>query len=721
MQDIRPEPTPRRGQWGMALLVFGLVLACYWPALRGAMLWDDAGHVTRPDLRSWAGLGRIWTDVHATQQYYPVLHSAFWVEHRIWGDSTLGYHLLNVLLHATSCCLLALLLRRLWSTPGPRSVPAGTEWAAALLFAAHPVCVESVAWISEQKNTLSLVFYLLAGIVYLGFSERRRPGSYALALLLFLLALGTKSTTATLPAALLVVLWWRNGGLSWRRDVVPLLPWLAAALTYGAFTAWVERKLIGAEGVEFELTAAERLLLAGRVIWFYAGKLAWPSDLAFFYNRWDVASASAGWIGYMGAALAVTAMLWALRGRHRGLLAGWLLFTGSLFPALGFFNVYPFVFSFVADHFQYLACVGFIATASAAGATLLAGGPLWARRAGHLAVVMAIGTLAFLSNRQSRLYADDETLFRATIARSPQSWMAHHILGFNLAMSGSHPAEAIAEYEEALRINPDYPNAHIGLGIELAKLPGREAEAIGHYERALQLKPGAADAHNDLGLVLSGIAGRMPEALGHYEAALRIRPDYAEAHANLANALARVPGRMPEALDHYREAVRLSPGFPELHSNYAIALATLPGRAPEAAAQFEEALRLNPDLAEAHAGLANLLAEMPGRMPEALGHYEASLKISPETAWVHLALALQLSSIAGREGDAAFHAREALRIRPDFAEAYNCLGIIDAQAGRLDSAREDWERALQLKPGNRTAIDNLRRLDRLTRGQNAPR
>ena len=161
----------------MVLLIFGLVLFCYWPALRGAILWDDPAHVPRPELQSWQGLGRIWTDIHATQQYYPVLFSAFWVEHRLWGDNTLGYHLVNVVFHTLSCCLLALLLRRLWG-PAPTGessvVPVGAEWFAAALFAVHPVCVESVAWITEQKNTLSLVFYLLAAFVYLDFAERRQ-------------------------------------------------------------------------------------------------------------------------------------------------------------------------------------------------------------------------------------------------------------------------------------------------------------------------------------------------------------------------------------------------------------------------------------------------------------------------------------------------------------------------------------------------------------------
>src|SRR5580692_4775719 len=181
--------------------------AAYWPALMGGLIWDDDGHVTRPDLRPLHGLRRIWFEPGATQQYYPLLHSAFWAEHRLWGDSVLGYHLLNAGLHAGAAWLLLAVLRVL-SFPAPR--------LAAAIFALHPVCVESVAWISEQKNTLSAVLYLLSALAFLRFDATRRRPLYSWALGLFVLALLTKTVTATLPAALLVVLWWKRGKLSWK-------------------------------------------------------------------------------------------------------------------------------------------------------------------------------------------------------------------------------------------------------------------------------------------------------------------------------------------------------------------------------------------------------------------------------------------------------------------------------------------------------------------------
>ena len=698
----------------MAVLVCGVVLACYWPALHGGLVWDDPAHVTRPELRSWAGLGRIWFDLHATQQYYPILHSAFWIEHRLWGDATLGYHLVNCLLHAAACCLLALVLRRLWQADPagtPRSqgaVPAGTEWLAALIFAVHPVGVESVAWISEQKNTLSLVFYLLAAFVYLDFEIRRRRRSYGLAFGFFLLALGTKSVTATLPAALLVMLWWRKGKLSWRSEVRPLIPWFLVALVAGLFTAWVERKFIGAEGAGFDLSAGQRVLLAGHVVWFYLGKLFWPADLMFIYPHWDVPAAGTEWYFYLGGALAVTATLWFIRQRYRGPLAGWLFFGGSLFPALGFFNVYPFLFSYVADHFQYLASLGVIATFAAGLGLLLAGAGPRGRIVGQVFCCLLVGGLGCLSHRQSRMYADGETLYRTTLAQNPDCWMAHNNLALMLVKSPLGEAEAVAHYQEALRIKPDYAEAHNNLAVELAKLPGRQPEAMAHYAEALRIQPDYAEAHSNLAIELAKLPGRETEALAHYELSLRLKPELAEVHYNLANALSKVPGREPEALAHYEQALRLNPDYAEAHYNLANTLANLPGREAEARGHYMQALRIKPDYFEAHVRLANTLAKLAGREPEALAHYGQALRVKPDVAGVHFNLANVLARMPGREPEALAHYEQALRIDPDYFEAHAVYANELAKLpDRLPEALAHYEQALRINPDRADVHFNL--------------
>jgi len=621
------EGTPREAgllgrtpPWALSALVFLVVLGSYWPCLRGGLLWDDAAHVTRADLRPLGGLFRIWANLRETQQYYPVLHSAFWLEYRLWGASTLGYHLVNVGLHGLNACLVALLLARL-------RVPKGAAWLAALLFAAHPVCVESVAWISEQKNTLSLAFYLLSARAFLGFSENRRASSYLQASLLFCAALGTKSVTATLPAALLLVLWWSRGRLPTRRDVAPLLPWFLVAGASGALTAWVERHVVGAQGAAFDLTPVERLLLAGRVVWFYLGKLLWPSDLMFIYPHWRIDSGDPRSWAPLAAAGTLTAGLWLMRGRLRGACAGWLFFVGSLFPAMGIVSVFPFLYSYVADHFQYLASLGVFAVAACGAYSLVGRMPVLGRVWARAACALLVAGLAFLSRLQSATYRDSETLYTATLERNPACWMAENNLGAELAERG-RAGEALEHYRRALAIRPDYPEAHNNLGNLLSGKPGSEPEARRQFEEALRLRPEFAEAHTNLANLLSRLPGGELEAVSHYERALELRPADPTAHYDLANLLSRLPGRDAEAAREYRASLGLRPDSAEAHNNLGILLARGPGTSGEALAEFSEAVRLDPRFASAYVNMA-ILELHQGHRQEAAAACERALQADP--------------------------------------------------------------------------------------------
>jgi len=665
----------------MGSLVFGLVLSCYWPALSGGLLWDDDFHITRPELRSLAGLARIWTDLHATKQYYPVLHSAFWIEHRLWGDATLGYHLVNVVLHAASCCLLALVVRRLWiparSAPGDlpgragaaafRAMPAGADWLAALILAVHPVCVESVAWISEQKNTLSLLFYLLAALAYLDFDESRRPGPYWRASAFFALALLSKSVTATLPAAVLVVLWWRNGRLSLRRDAVPLAPWFLVALAAGLFTAWVERSLIGAEGPAFEISAAQRVLLASHVIWFYLGKLAWPYGLIFNYPRWNVPAEASGWYGYLGGVLAVTAALWLVRGRFRGPLAGWMLFVGSLFPILGFLDVYPFVFSYVADHFQYLAIVGFVAATAGGAAKCLAKGSVRVRACGWLLVAVLLSALAYQSNRQSHLYRDSESLYRETLKRNPDAWMAHDNLG-QLLMDKEQVDAAIVHYRKALEIYPAFPGIHDNLGVALMK-KGRVDEAIAQFQKAADLDPYDAMVHDNLGIAFRR-KGMIDDSFAQFKLALSINPDDVSARYNFGQTLLKA-GRTDDAVAQFKGILEREPeNFEALMMLGSFLLRS--GKVDEAIVQFKKASGIKPENADAENDLgAAYLAK--GEVKEALVCFQRALEINPNSVDAYDNLGNALLRV-GRVDQANAQFRRALAIDPNDAETQQALG-----------------------------------------------
>jgi protein O-mannosyl-transferase len=542
-ESVRPSTPPHSAAklWLAALVIFAATFLTYSRVLNAGFIWDDAAHVTPPHLRSATGLGRIWKEPGAAQQYYPLLHTAFWVEEKLWGGSATGYHAANLALHAFAACLAGLVLRRL-AAPG-------AFWAA-LIFALHPVQVESVAWISEQKNTLSAAFYFAAALAYLRFDSTRAWRFYVLAFGLFLCALLTKTVTATLPAALCVVLWWQRGRLDFRRDVTPLLPFLLLGIGAGLFTAWVERTFIGAKGAVFDLGFLERMLLAGRVVWFYAAKLLWPANLSFIYPRWEISSADPWLWAMLIAALAVTLGSWRLRNRTRRPLAAWLLFVGTLFPALGFFNAYPFQYSFAADHFQYLATLALIAPAAAGAATLACRFPF----SGRVATIAAVGGLALLAHSQTDDYRDAPTLYRRTIARNPQAWMAHNNLGELLLKARPGDPEAIACFERALALRPAYAEAQNNLGLALTQ-SGRAREAIPHLEASLRLKPGAHQTHNNLGIALAS-TGRAEEAVRSFARAAELNPGLPNIHENWAKALLLL-GRREEAAERFAVAARL--------------------------------------------------------------------------------------------------------------------------------------------------------------------
>ncbi len=607
--------SPRLRVLGAWVFVFVTLLILYAPALRGQVLWDDIANITGPQLRSWSGLPRIWFQWGATQTYYPVLHTLYWIEQKLWGDATLGYHLASILFHSISVCLVYWIVRRL-KIPGAA--------LAAAIFAVHPVYVESIAWITEQKNTLSGMFTLASILVYLRFDDSRRRATYAGALGLFLLALESKATAVTLPVALLVILWWKRGALSWRRDLAPLLPWFALSLLVGLFTIWYERVYVGVQGSEFVLTPVQRCLLASRAVWFYLGKLFWPTNLILFYPRWEVNAAQAWQYLYVAGLIALLAAAWAVRRRFRAPLAALLFFLGTLFPLLGFFATYIFRYTYVCDHFQYLPSLGIVVLVSAAIALVLDCVPTAARIFGKGLCLLLLCLLAVLARNQSQIYTDDVTLFQATIAKNPACWVAHNNLG--VALLDTDRQEAAKQFELALEVNPNYAQSHNNLGVVLAGW-GRLPEAFEQYQQAIELDPTYAEAHANLAIALTS-AGRMQEAIEQYQLAVQIKPYTVTAQNNLGNALARA-GRLEEALPHLEAAVQLKPESASIHNNLGVTLADL-GRFAEAIEQYQQAIELDSNNAAAYFNLAKASAKL-NRTADAIGAAERALNLAQTT------------------------------------------------------------------------------------------
>ena len=538
----------RRDTWGGVAGLLLLVAVAYVPAAEAGFVWDDDSYVTdNVVLRSAEGLREIWTRPAATPQYYPLVFTTFWAEYRLWGPEPAGYHRVNIFLHGLNSALLWAVLRRL-GLPG--------AWFAAALFALHPVHVESVAWITERKNVLSALGYLAALLAYWRFAARESGGWgwYGLALVLFLGALWSKTVTCSLPAALVLLLWWKHGRVA-RRDWLALAPMFALGLVLGLNTAWLEKTHVGARGADWLLSPAQRVLIAGRALWFYAGKLAFPSGLAFFYPRWRVDPRVWWQDAYPLAALGVLAGLWAARRRiGRGPLVAALLFAGTLAPSLGFFDVYPMRYSFVADHFQYLASAALLAPAgvlAARAARRLPRDRAWAAPAigGLILAILAILTFA-----RAAAFHDQKTLWVDTIRANPDAWIAHNNLG-RLLLEERDVDAARRHFEAALRANPDYVESNDNLGLILEE-EGRIGPALEHLDRALKADPNYWLAHYHRGLALRK-RGEPERAACAFAEALRLHPGHVAAHVELGMTLAE-RGRGADAGTEFARAARLA-------------------------------------------------------------------------------------------------------------------------------------------------------------------
>jgi len=540
----------------IAGLLFLLPVIAYVPSYSNGTIWDDDDYVINNEtLRSREGLLTLWTEPRSIPQYYPLVHTTYWLECRLWGLAPAGYHVVNVLLHSLSVVLLWRLLVRL-------GVP-GAAFAAAV-FAVHPVHVETVAWITERKNVLSGLLYLGATAAWLRFRppEENRPTggtsgrtrAYALALVLFLGALLSKTVTSSLPAALLLITWWKRGRIGWKRDVLPLVPFFVVGLALGLHTAYLERTHVGATGPLWDFTFVERTLIAGRAVVFYASKLAWPHPLIFIYPRWTI-DTGAAW-QYVFPVVAALAVLvpWAYRKRiGRGPLVAVLFFGGSLLPASGYFDVYPMRFSFAADHFQYLASLGLIVLAASGAARLLAGRPGLARVLGS-AVVAVLATLAW---RQQADYADVRTLWKNTLAKNPECWIAHESLGLYAQKEGGYE-RAVYHYTRATQIDPRNARSFDSLGTAQL-MNGNVPGALRAHRRAVELRPGFAMARINLAAGLARIA-HIDEAAEQLEVALQLEPENVTALVNLATLEAH-RGNDARARELAERALVVVPGY----------------------------------------------------------------------------------------------------------------------------------------------------------------
>jgi protein O-mannosyl-transferase len=513
-----------------ASLLTVLLFTAYFPVLQNGFIWDDDRYLTHnPYLIDFEGLKYLWLEVRSRPQYYPLVFTSFWIEFQLWGLNPQGYHIDNVLLHAINSFLLWRILLFL-------GVP--TAWLISVIFALHPVHVESVAWITERKNVLSGFFYLLSLYTFLrlyisspidlsNITSQRPQIIYGLSLFFFVCALLSKTVTCTLPAVILLIFWWKQNRIS-SKIIQLMTPFFLIGFCFATLTSWMERVNVGAMGSEWNFSFWDRFLIAGRALWFYIGKLIWPSPIIFTYPRWNIDDSVWWQYLYPATFLFLIYVLWCFRKSiGRGPLTAILFFSGSLFPALGFFNIYPMRFSFVADHFQYLASIGII--------ILIVEGLY--RIKGKGAIVSSILLIIFLGYstwQQIPVYKNVSTLWRDTVQKNPNAWMAHYNLA-NIFITEQQTDKAMIHYRETIRIKPDFALAPYNLGNALLSQE-KTKEAISQYEATIRIQPDYVDAYNNLGVALL-TEGNTQEAIKEFQKALELKPDYSDARNNLQLAL----------------------------------------------------------------------------------------------------------------------------------------------------------------------------------------
>jgi len=627
-------PAKGWGSWLVPALIAVVTFATFLPALHNQFVnWDDdKNFLENPHYRGlgWTQLSWMWT-THLGH-YIPLTWMTFGLDYLLWGMNPLGYHLTNLLLHAANAVVFFFITRRLLTRALPSPSERGHTLAvsaafAALVFAIHPLRVESVAWATERRDVLSGLFYLSAVLAYLRACDReeRGRGWYWGAVALFAGALLSKSMAVNLPVVLMILdvypLRRLGGSIGWwskpaRRIYVEKIPFVLLAAAASAIAVMAQFSIHAALPLA-QLSVPGRLAVSAYGLSFYLGKMIVPVNLSPLYELPRTVSPWAmPFILSFGLAVAITAIVLSLRRRMLGLPAAWLAYLVVLLPVLGIFQSGPQI---AADRYTYLAGLGW---AILAGAGLLSS---WSRLPFlliGLVVFIPVG-LGTLTWNQVHVWHDSKTLWAHALAIDPNSSVAQNDFGEALAQQGKL-AEAIEHYRQALNIKPDYADAHYNLGGALAQ-QGKLADAIHHYQRALQITPGDADAQTNWGGALAQ-QGKLAEAAEHYQQALRIKPDHAAAHNNWGAALTR-QGNLAEAIEHYRQAVNIKPDYADAHYNLGGALAQQ-GKLADAIHHYQRALQITPDDADAHIHWGLALAQQ-GRLAEAIEHYRQALRINP--------------------------------------------------------------------------------------------
>jgi tetratricopeptide (TPR) repeat protein len=627
--------------WLMATLLVLITIAIYWPAMRCDFVnYDDPDYVTEnPHVQSgltWEGVKWAFSNTEQGVFWAPLMWLSHMLVCQFFGLNPWGHHLMNVLLHAINTALVFLVFQRM----------TGATWRSlilAALFGWHPLRVESVAWVTERKDVLSTLFWLLALLAYTKYveaSQIRNPKSkvwYGAALAMFVFGLMSKAMLVTMPFVLLLLDYWPlerfKPGHMWQlvKEKIPFFGLAVAACVVTFLAQKQGGTVMTIESLPLGARVGNAMISYCR----YLGKIFWPTDLAVFYPHpgyWLLEKVLLACVFLCG----ISALLLVKRGRYPFLLMGWLWFVGTLVPVIGLVQVGG---QAMADRYTYIPSLG-VLILTIWGAYELTRGWRYHTIALSVASSVAIVLCLGLTRQQLRYWQDSEALFRHTLEVTQNNCTAHFNLG-NALFNKGQTSEAITQIQEAIRLNPESAQAHYNLGIALVK-KGQTDEAINQYHEAIHLKPDYAEAHYNLGVTYLKI-GQTDKAISQFQEVIRLKPNDADAHYNFGNAIFS-KGQTDEAINQYHEAIHLKPDYAEAHYNLGVTYLKI-GQTDKAISQFQEAIRLKPDYVDAHYNLGVVFFNQ-ARTDGAISQFQEVIHLKPEDADAqsNLAKALEMKS-----------------------------------------------------------------------------
>jgi tetratricopeptide (TPR) repeat protein len=676
LSSTEPPPRAEFSAVTVGLLLVFVTLGVYWQVTNhGFVDYDDADYaMANPKVHAgltWEGVKWAFMTGHISN-WHPITWLSHQLDATLFGQQAGAHHGINLLFHCANTLLVFGWLRAL----------TGANWRSAIvagLFALHPLHVESVAWISERKDLLSGFFALLTLCCYTHYVREKAnpsPGArrwYAVALFAFAIGLMSKPMLVTLPFVMLLLDYWPLDRIrsapshkpeNWKRLSIEKVPFLALVVASSVVTFIVQQKggaVSPLTGLSLWARVANAFVSYAR----YLGKTFWPNDLSVLYphpGHWPALQVA----GAMALFAMICLAVWLLRARAPFLFVGWFWFAGMLVPVIGLVQV---GIQSMADRYTYFPSIGLFIALVWSVAVFMGRQPQLKPIFVGVAA-LSVATCALLTYFQTRIWQNSETLFSHAVKVTRANYLAYNNLGFYYSKLG-RTAEAMENFQQSLRINPNYADALNNVGHALAN-QGKPAEAIGHYRAALRTNPNSLEIHNNLGNALAE-TGDVEGAIVEYQFVLQRDPQHADAHNNYGIALA-MKGQVAEAIEHFNQALRTKPGsaYGNLGNAYAAQR-----KWPEAIEHYRKALELFPNDAQTHNNLGNVLSEL-GQVEAAVTNYAAALRIKGENPEAHFNLGIALLRLR-RPSEAAEHFREALRLRPGYEAARQQLQLLEGK------------------------------------------